>query len=147
MICNSTSSWTKTLRRSGTTLSFGTVASGGIANNAVTLAKLATQADQTILANISGGVAVPTAATLTAVLDDILGTTQGAVMYRNATVWTTLGPGTSGQFLQTLGAGANPQWVTGGAGTGTVTNTGGALTANAVVLGAGANDSNSGECG
>jgi len=76
----------------------------------VPLAALATQADQTILTNISGGAAVPTASTLTAILDDILGTTQGSIIYRNATVWTTLGPGTSGEFLKTLGAGANPDW-------------------------------------
>lgn len=97
-----------------------TVDTADLANNAVTLAKLATQGDDTILANISGGAAVPTASTLTAILDSILGTTQGSVMYRNATVWTTLGPGTNGQFLQTLGGGANIQWAN-PAGSGDVT--------------------------
>lgn len=38
-------------------------------------------------------------------------TTQGDVIYRNASNNVRLGAGTSGQFLQTLGAGANPQWA------------------------------------
>jgi hypothetical protein len=49
------------LRESGSALSFGTIATGGIANNAVTLAKLATQATNTVLANATSGAAVPTA--------------------------------------------------------------------------------------
>jgi hypothetical protein len=52
------------LRESGSTIGFGTIATGGIANNAVTLAKIATQADQTILGNGSGGAAVPAALTI-----------------------------------------------------------------------------------
>lgn len=49
------------LRESGSTIGFGTVATAGIANNAVTLAKLATQAANTVLANATSGAAVPTA--------------------------------------------------------------------------------------
>lgn len=98
------------------------------------------QGNLTLLANISGGAAIPTPSSLTAILDAILGTTQGAVIYRNATVWTTLAPGTSGQFLQTQGAAANVQWAS-PAGGGTVTATGGALTLNALMLGAGGTDS------
>lgn len=37
---------------------------------------------------------------------------QGNVLYFNGTSWTVLPPGTSGQYLQTQGAGANPQWAT-----------------------------------
>ncbi|MAH45009.1 hypothetical protein CMI37_04220 [Candidatus Pacearchaeota archaeon] len=37
---------------------------------------------------------------------------QGDVMYYDGTDWVRLGAGTSGQFLQTQGAGANPQWAT-----------------------------------
>jgi hypothetical protein len=40
-----------------------------------------------------------------------LSTAQGAVIYRGAANWTVLAPGTSGQFLKTLGAGANPAWA------------------------------------
>src|SRR3990167_5543703 len=36
---------------------------------------------------------------------------QGDVLYHNGTIWTRLGVGTSGQFLQTQGASANPQWA------------------------------------
>lgn len=42
-----------------------------------------------------------------------LGTThQGDVLYDNGTSLVRLTPGTSGQFLQTQGASANPQWAT-----------------------------------
>lgn len=36
---------------------------------------------------------------------------QGDILYRGASAWARLGAGTSGQILQTQGAGANPQWV------------------------------------
>lgn len=45
--------------------------------------------------------------------------TQGNVIYYNGSAWVVLAPGTSGQFLQTLGAGANPAWATASGGSGT----------------------------
>lgn len=47
---------------------------------------------------------------------------QGDVIYHNGTAWTRLAAGTSGQFLKTQGAGANPVWdaAGGGGGSGTV---------------------------
>ena len=39
-------------------------------------------------------------------------TTQGDVEYYSGTARTRLAPGTSGQFLKTLGAAANPAWAT-----------------------------------
>lgn len=69
-------------------------------------------ADSSILANITGGSAVPSANTLSNILDHILGTAQGSIIYRSGTGWTLLGPGTNGQFFQTAGAGANPLWAT-----------------------------------
>lgn len=48
--------------------------------------------------------------TLTALVDSI-GSTQGNILYRNGSNWTVLAPGTSGQFLKTQGAGANPTWA------------------------------------
>jgi len=39
-------------------------------------------------------------------------TTQGDIVYRNASGLARLGAGTSGQFLKTNGAGANPSWAT-----------------------------------
>lgn len=41
---------------------------------------------------------------------------QGDVMYHNGTDWVRLGAGTSGQFLKTQGAGANPTWAEAGGG-------------------------------
>jgi len=40
----------------------------------------------------------------------IAGQAQGDILYFNGTNWVRLAPGTSGQHLQTLGAGANPLW-------------------------------------
>jgi hypothetical protein len=50
--------------------------------------------------------------TETALLDAQFGSTRGMILYRNATVWTALAAGTSGQFLETLGSSANPVWAT-----------------------------------
>lgn len=51
-------------------------------------------------------------------LDNALGATQGNIAYRSATGWTVLPPGTTGQFLQTSGAGANPVWAAASGGSG-----------------------------
>jgi hypothetical protein len=40
-----------------------------------------------------------------------LGEAQGDLIYRNATLWTRLAAGTTGQVLRTQGSGANPQWT------------------------------------
>jgi len=48
---------------------------------------------------------------------------QGEILYRNGTEWVNLGVGTSGQFLKTNGAGADPAWTT-------LTGGGDALVAN-----------------
>lgn len=53
---------------------------------------------------------------------------QGDVMYYDGTNWVRLAAGTSGQFLKTNGAGANPAWVTASGGMtllGTITTTSG----------------------
>lgn len=41
---------------------------------------------------------------------DLTGIAQGNILYRDDTQWVVLAPGTSGQFLQTQGVAANPQW-------------------------------------
>lgn len=41
-----------------------------------------------------------------------LSVTQGAIYYGDGTKLVALAPGTNGQFLQTQGTGANPQWAT-----------------------------------
>ena len=46
---------------------------------------------------------------------------QGDILYYNGTNWVFLAPGTSGDYLQTQGASANPRWHTvSGGGSGTV---------------------------
>lgn len=54
----------------------------------------------------------PSASTLTSLMDSVFGSAQGDLLYRNAAGWVVLAPGTSGQFLQTQGAAADPLWVT-----------------------------------
>jgi hypothetical protein len=92
-----------------------------------------------IMANISGGSAVPTGVTITALLDFVLGNTVGGVIVRGVTGWTLLAPGTSGYFLKTRGSGNAPIWDS-PAGAGTVTSvatgtglTGGPITGSGTV--------------
>lgn len=86
-------------------------------------------ADDSFLANTSGSAAVPVATSLSAFIDYALGSTRGAVIYRGASGWAILAPGTSGYFLSSGGAGADPSWANPSAG-GTVTSvaTGSGLT-------------------
>lgn len=77
-----------------------------------------------------------------AILDQI-GTTQGSILYRGASAWAALGPGTNGQVLQTQGAGADPQWVSGAAGStllGSAAGTGSSATLTVSSIPATAND-------
>lgn len=69
-----------------------------------------------LIANSTGSTAEPTSTTLTALIDQALGNAQGDLLYRDSSVWKVLAPGTSGQFLKTLGASANPAWATVSAG-------------------------------
>jgi hypothetical protein len=48
--------------------------------------------------------------TVQALLDGI-STTQGSILYRGASGWTALAPGTAGLKLTTNGAGADPTWA------------------------------------
>lgn len=49
---------------------------------------------------------------------DSISSTQGTVLFRGAADWQALAPGTSGHFLKTNGAGADPEWAAGGGGGG-----------------------------
>lgn len=104
-------------------------------------ATLATIADNTVLANTSGGAAIPTAQkasnavlanmangtikgratsgtgapedlTVSQVLGLLGSSSQGDIIYNNGSAFVFLTAGTNGQFLQTQGAGANPRWAT-----------------------------------
>lgn len=65
--------------------------------------------------NIADGVTI--SAQAQAILDQI-STVQGSVLFRGATDWEALPPGTLGHYLQTQGAGADPLWAAGGGGGG-----------------------------
>lgn len=70
-------------------------------------------AGQVLVFSASGGWSnAASPAPTSAGFDSLFGSTQGSVIYRNATTWVALGPGTSGQVLSTGGAGANPSWAT-----------------------------------
>mgnify|MGYP006909286783 CR=1 FL=1 len=47
---------------------------------------------------------------------DLVGSTQGSILYRGASAWTALTPGTSGQVLRSNGAAANPSWTSASSG-------------------------------
>lgn len=57
-----------------------------------------------------GGTGASTAAAGFRALAEGISATQGAVLYRDGSQWVGLAPGSSGQFLKTQGAGANPMW-------------------------------------
>src|SRR6185312_13441182 len=91
----------------------------GLTGGPITLTgtvSLASITSHTLLANITGGSAAPIPNTPTSVLDTI-GATQGDILYRNASNWTVLAPGSSGQILTSGGPSANPAWSAVGSGT------------------------------
>lgn len=58
------------------------------------------------------GSGLPGPVSISAMLDAAFGSpAQGTVIYRGASSWAVLAPGTSGYFLQTQGAAANPVWA------------------------------------
>ena len=100
---------------SGTVTSITTT--GGVTGGPITgsgTISLDPIATSRVLANISGATLVPTPVSVALLLDNALGTTQGSILYRSATAWVALPPGTAGQVLATGGAGANPSWAAGG---------------------------------
>lgn len=64
-----------------------------------------------VLANTQGSPATPVGTALSAVLDLVIGSTRGDILFRGATTWKVLGPGTAGQKLTTGGAGADVSWT------------------------------------
>lgn len=80
-----------------------------IAPNGITNNLLAQMAGYTIKANTSGSTATPVDATVSQVLDTV-SSTQGSVLYRGASTWQALTPGTNGYVLATAGASSNPFW-------------------------------------
>lgn len=77
----------------------------------ITNANLAAMTALTIKANVTGGSATPTDSTLSAVIDACISSTRGGVLYRGASGWALLSPGTSGFALTSGGAGADPSYA------------------------------------
>lgn len=48
---------------------------------------------------------------LQSILDSVLGSTRGGIIYRGASGWAKLDPGTSGNFLKSNGTGADPSYA------------------------------------
>ena len=100
------------LRESGSTLGFGTVATAGIADAAITYPKIQdVSATQRVLGRNTTGAGDVEEVTWAQFMNWLASSAQGDILYRGASDWTRLAAGTSGQYLQTLGAGANPQWT------------------------------------
>lgn len=104
--------------------------------------------DGELLANITGATDTPVGATLTAILDYLFSSTHGALLFRGATEWEALAPGTVGYVLTTDGTGADLHWAATGTPTGwpggmatnlTATGTSGNTYATALQLSAGWN--------
>jgi hypothetical protein len=92
-----------------TNITAGSGLSGGSITTSGTIS-LSSINSNNLLANISGSVSSPSATTLSALIDSAIGSTQGNILYRSGSGWSVLAPGTSGQYLQTQGVSANPQW-------------------------------------
>lgn len=91
----------------------------GIANDGVTYARIQNvSATSRVLGRKMPGAGDTEELTLTEVLDFVGSAAQGDILYRGASEWTRLAAGTSGQFLKTNGAGANPAWAAAGGGSG-----------------------------
>jgi hypothetical protein len=107
------------------------IALSGLAVTGGTL-RVTFSATSRILARKSGGAGDAEEATTSEVLD-FLGSTRGSVLYRGASGWAILAPGTSGFFLKSNGAGADPSYAAVSASTiiRTATNTAGAVVTGA----------------
>jgi hypothetical protein len=105
-----------------TNVGSGTGLTGGPITTTGTLS-LATIPTGDLLANISGIDAAPIPTPLSDLMDDVLGNTQGDILYRNATGWTILPPGSANYFLRTNGPSENPSWEAVGSGVFNATNT------------------------
>lgn len=77
-------------------------------------ANISFAATQRALGRNTSGAGAGEEVTLSQMLDWIGSAAQGDILYRGAASWERLAAGTSGQFLKTNGAGANPAWAAGG---------------------------------
>jgi hypothetical protein len=97
--------WWQQLFGNTQTLEDEKVAKGNVADSGLTMAT------DRLLGRDTAGTGAIEELTLSQALDFIGSAAQGDILYRGAANWERLGAGTSGEFLQTLGAGADPQWA------------------------------------
>jgi hypothetical protein len=89
----------------------GTGLTGGPITTTGTIS-LATVADGSILANMSGVTAAPTPDTLSVILDHVFGNARGTIITRQAGGWVTLTPGAANDVLVSGGTAADIVWDT-----------------------------------
>lgn len=75
-----------------------------------------------VLGNGTGSTAAAADSTLTSILDQAFGSTQGMILIRGSSVWQALAAGTSGYALVSNGPGTNPSYQAVGGGGGGVTD-------------------------
>lgn len=91
----------------------GSGATWTIDNDAVTYAKMQNvSATSRLLGRKTASAGDTEEVTIQEALNFIASLAQGDILYHNGTNFVRLAAGTSGQFLKTLGAGANPAWDT-----------------------------------
>ena len=85
----------------------------GIDDDAVTYAKMQNVSTTSrVLGRKTAGAGDVEELTFSELLDFVGSAAQGDILYRGSSGWARLGAGTSGQYLKTQGAGANPAWDT-----------------------------------
>lgn len=82
-----------------------------LAAGAITSSGLTVSTTDRILGRDTAGSGAIEELTLSQVLDFVGSAARGDILYRNATTWVRLAAGTSGHFLKTNGAGADPAWA------------------------------------
>lgn len=95
----------------GTGLASFTAGDTLYASGTTTLAKLGIGTADHVMYSTGSA---PAWRSFSAQIDAALGSTRGAILYRGASGWAVLAPGTSGYVLQSGGAGADPSYVAGG---------------------------------
>lgn len=98
---------TSTMASSAALTQYGVVYGGGAGAAPATTS--AGTSNYVLKGNGSG--AAPSFVSMSALLDAALSSTQGAILYRGASSWSALNPGTSGQVLTSGGSAANPSWA------------------------------------
>lgn len=90
----------------------GSVSTSKLLDDSVTYQKLQNISAQfRVLGRNSSGAGDAQEVTFTQFLDWVGSAAQGDILYRGSSSWTRLAAGTSGHFLKTNGAAANPEWA------------------------------------